>query len=332
MWLAPLLLAALVAAGCGSDDETADPGTAAPSDSAEQTEQSSTTDPAPAEDPPTSAETTTDDPAEGDTENTEDTETAPASQAFAAPPGSCLELPALLANLPKSGFFVMTEDRIFECLGVSSFQSSVSFDGNLPERSVSVVADSTQRLDGGAISAEALTTEDGVTTENLIRVGDDVWLRNESGDWEPTTLDLGYLFSEQGEARLSMSGALYALSVYGGGAQDKGEVEIDGRTLRLWEATADDIADYVNTLGIAPVPVGITDGFVNIWTTQDGLIVKLEGEIRAENVTLAGIPTTQVDPVALGLPADALDIVPDYAMSYELFNFDHDIEITAPQG
>ncbi len=249
---------------------------------------------------------------------------------FIAAPDSCLQTPIFLQNLPSSDFYVMTEDRIFDCLGVDAFQSDVSFDGELPTGPASVVAASTQRLEGGVVSAIGTFSQDGVVTEQLVRIGEDAWERDEAGTWSPVALGLGQLFNEEGELRLSMTGALYLLSVFGGGAEPAGQEELGGRTVTRWEADAAAIESWVNQLDISPVPVGVGAGFVTIWTTDDGLIVQLDGEIRAADVTLAGIPVDQVDPAALGLPADALDIVPDYAMTYELFDFDHDIAIDPP--
>lgn len=251
---------------------------------------------------------------------------------FAIPPNSCLDLPALL-ELPKSGFVVMPEDKIFECLGIESFQSLVNIDGTLPQRTGSVVAASTQRLDDAVLSAEAALTEDGVVTEELIRIDEEIWVRDDADQWQIGDLGLNYLFSERGELRLTMSGALFIMSVYGGGAEPMGEVELNGFTAMLWEADAANIASYFNGLGVAPVPVGLTEGYVHIWTTPEGLILKLDGEIRAEHITLADVPVNQIDSAALdllGLPADALDVVPDYALSYELFEFNHDIQIAEP--
>ncbi|MEL6984150.1 MAG: hypothetical protein AAFO29_17120, partial [Actinomycetota bacterium] len=219
-----------------------------------------------------------------------------------------------------------------ECLGVESFQSEVTFDGELPAGPATVLAASTQRLEDGVLSALGTFAQDGVITEELLRVGDDAWELDEAGDWVPVELGLSQLFNEEGEIRLGMTGALYLLSVFGGGAEAVGEDMVGGRTVTRWEADAASIETWVNGLGISPVPIGLSDGSVVIWATEDGLMVKLDAEIRAADVTVAGLPVEQVDPAALGLPADALDIVPDYAMTYELFDFDHDIVIEAPTG
>lgn len=327
-WGAPFIVASLVATGCGGGDDVADE-PAAPAASSETSEPVESAAPTTATTVPatTIAPTTPTSVAVPVTE----AEPEPPTVEFATPPASCLELPALLAGLPDSDFRVMTEDRIFDCLGVESFQSDVSFDGTLPQGAVSLVALSTQRLTGGIVSAESQLIEDGVTTEDLVRIGDDFWSRDASGVWTEVGLDFGLLFGDQIELRLAGSGALFALASYAGGAEQIGEVELSGRTVIAWEADAQNIEDHVNSLAFVPAPVGVNDGFVRLWTTPDGLIVKLEGELRAADITLGGLPVDQIDPVSLGLPPDALDIVPDYAMDYELFNFDHDIEITAPE-
>lgn len=270
-------------------------------------------------------------PADEDATDAEAEEPAEAEPGqFITAPGSCLQTPIFLENLPPSNFFVMTEDQIFECLGIDAFQSEVTFDGELPSGPASVVVTSTQRLDADVLAAIGTISQDGAVTEQLVRIGEDAWEGDGAGNWSPVELGLGQLFNEQGEIRLSMTGALYLLSVFGSGAEEVGQEDLGGRTVTRWEADAAAIETFVNGLGLSPVPIGVDAGFVTLWTTDDGLIVKLDGEIRAADVTLSGIPVDQVDPVVLGLPADALDIVPDYAMTYELYDFDHDIAIEAP--
>lgn len=324
MSLVLLVPLAVLAAACSSAES---PGT---SEVATDTGAETSTDAVPDADPDadggdTGDEATTPTSADG---AEEPAEAAPGG--FIAAPASCLGVPIFLENLPPSDFVVMTEEKIFECLGVDSFQSEVTFDGELPTGPASVVAASTQRLEGGVLSAIGTFSQDGVVTEELIRVGEDAWELDDAGNWNSVELGFAQLFNEEGEIRLSMTGALYLLSVFGSGAEPVGQEDLGGRTVTRWEADSAAIETWVNGLGLSPVPIGVNAGSVTLWTTEDGLIVKLDGEVRAADVTLAGIPVDQVDPVALGLPADALDVVPDYAMTYELYDFDHDITIEAP--
>jgi len=163
----------------------------------------------------------------------------------------------------------------------------------------------------------------------VTRIEDTVWVRNDDGSL--TTLDVGgagafaLLEQESTAAQLALGGVgLTVIGFYGGGAVEVGTEEFEGRTLTRWTAGPEQIADHVNASRVLPVEVDVRSGSIDVWTDQNGFIIKAEVVLEADDIFLNDVPALQFPGAIEG------GLIFDGTYDIEYFDFDVPLTIEVP--